>query len=334
MHVRPGPLRMSLSEPPLGGLEPTRIRQGGPPARAVIGVFVVGLVAVVGIGVFGRSSAPTQPAPSALASVAAVAPSISIGPATPTPAPTFRVGGCQTGLAPITSGIPRHPQPLRPPPLVSVAVGGGTPYQVVASGGAFWTIGPGRLTRSDPSGATTGEWDYLDDPAFGSYTITPARGGGVWLSGLGDIRWFDGQRFADVIPTPTASGDLTGIAEAPDGAVWATSYQSAPQRWNGVAWEALCDDHGATREGSSRLAVSPDRTIWFTSGGDLVHVDATGSTLGSVTIPDTDRAGTDAMIVAADGSVWLASPSLVQRFDGRWTTIGGAGGRPRSARSP
>ena len=131
---------MSLSEPPLGGLEPTKIRQGGPPARAVIGIFAIALVAVVGIGVFGRSPSPTQPAPTPLASVAVAAPSTSQGPATPTPAPTFRLGGCQTGMAPITGGIPRRPRPLQPPPLVSVAAGGGTPYQVVASGGAFWTI--------------------------------------------------------------------------------------------------------------------------------------------------------------------------------------------------
>lgn len=322
---------MSLSEPPLGGLEPTKIRQGGPPARAVIGVFAIGLVAVIGIGVFGRSPAPTQPVPTALASTAAVAPSNSTRPATPTPAPTFRLGGCQTGLAPIAGAIPRHPRPLQPPPLVSIAPGGGTPYQVVASGGAFWTNSPGRLTRSDRTGATTGEWDYLDDPAFGSYMISPALGGGVWLSGPGGIQWFDGEAFADTIPSPTPFGDLSGITELPDGSVWATSYQSAPQRWDGVSWNALCDDHGSTGDGSSRLAVSPDRTIWFTSGADLVHVDSTGSTLGSVALPGSDRAGPEAVTVAADGSVWVGTQAAVQRFDGRWTSVPGTSGHPIGA---
>ena len=101
---------MTPSEPIVGGLEPTPIRQGGPPARAVIGVFAIGLVAVIGIGVFGQSPAPTPPPPTAAASIAAVStPSISITPPTPTPAPTLREGGCETGLAPIAGEIPAIP---------------------------------------------------------------------------------------------------------------------------------------------------------------------------------------------------------------------------------
>ncbi len=324
---------MSLSEPPLGGLEPTPIRQGGPPARAVIGVFVVGLIAVVGIGVFGQSATPPTPDRTATPSIAAVSSPTPVAPPTPTPAPTLRTGGCQTGLAPITEPIPRHPRPLQPPPLVSVAAGGGMASQVIASGDAFWALGPGSLSRWDPTGRMTGQWDYLDDTTFGSYSISPARGGGVWLMGLGDIRWFDGETFADVIPSPTSSGDLSSLVEAPDGAVWATTYQKSPQRWNGVAWEALCDDRGTAGDGSSRIAISPDGSVWVIGGGDLVHFDSTGGTLGSVPIPQYGRDQPNAMTVSADGSVWVASSSLVQRFDGQWTNMSGADSRSFGAGS-
>ena len=113
---------------------------------------------------------------------------------------------------------------------------------MVASGEAFWALGSGRLTRSDATSDTTRQWDFLDDPTFGSYLVSPARGGGVWLAGLTDIQWFDGETFADAIPSPTTGGDLTAIAEAPDGSVWATMYGGPAKRWDGVAWTALCDD--------------------------------------------------------------------------------------------
>ncbi len=312
---------MSLTEPSLGGLEPTPIRQGGPPARAVIGVFAIGLLAVVGIGVFGQSATPPTPERTATPSIATVSSPTPVAPPTPTPAPTLRAGGCQTGLAPITNGIPRHPLPLRPPPLVSIAAGGGMPYQVVASGDSFWSIGSGRLTMSDPAGGTTRQWDYLDDQAFGSYVLSPARGGGVWLTGFEDIRWFDGESFADVIPSPTVFADLSGVGEASDGSIWATMYRGPAQRWDGTGWTALCDDRGAPQEGTSKVALAPDGTAWVMSGIDLIHYDLTGAMLGSVTIPDVEQYGADSMTVAADGSVWVAASQKVQRFDGAWTVI-------------
>ena len=310
-----------MSGPIVGGLEPTPIRQGGPPAKAVIGVFAIALVAVIGFGVFGQAPTRPAPAPSAAASIAAVpTPSISTTPPTPTPAPTARAGTCQTGLAPIAGGIPRHPRPLEPPPLVSVAGSGGLPYQVVASGDAFWTLGSGRLTRSDGAGATTGQWDFLDDPTFGSYTMSPARGGGVWLATYTEIRWFDGQTFVDVIPSPTSAGDLTGVAEAPDGSVWATMYIGPAKRWDGVAWTTLCDDRNPSGEGTIRLAFAPDDTVWVQRGPELLHYDMSGAMLASVGVPDTERRGADSMTVSADGAVWVAAASRVDRFDGRWTT--------------
>jgi hypothetical protein len=312
---------MSLSEPTVGGLEPTPVRQGGPPARAVIGVFAIGLVVVVGIGLVGQSPRPTPDVPASLAAVASPTPSPTVRP-TPTPAPTLRLGGCRTGLAPIGGEIARHPRPLQPPPLIRISTSGGAPYQVVASGDAFWILGQGRLTRADRTGATTGQWDYLDDPAFGSSMIGPARGGGVWLWGLGDIRWFDGTGFADTLPPPPwTRGDLSGVAEAPDGSVWATTYQGSAGRWDGVAWAAVCDDHGGSRDGSTRLALDPDGTVWILDGADLVHYDATGATLATVAIPDLDRYGAESMTVSADGALWVASSQLVQRFDGQWTTM-------------
>ena len=75
------------------------------------------------------------------------------------------------------------------------------------------------------------------------------------------------------------------------------------------------------RGGSSRLAFAPDGTVWVMNGAGLVHYDATGAMLGSVAIPDYDQFGAEGMAVTADGSVWVASYQMVQRFDGRWTTV-------------
>ena len=72
---------MSLIEPPLGGLEPRKIRQGGPPARAVIGVFVVGLIAVIGIGAFGQQATPTASERTATPSIVEVSTAATTGAA-------------------------------------------------------------------------------------------------------------------------------------------------------------------------------------------------------------------------------------------------------------
>jgi hypothetical protein len=97
-------------------------------------------------------------------------------------------------------------------------------------------------------------------------------------------------------------------------------YMGPAQRWDGVAWTALCDDRSLSGEGTTRLAFAPDESVWVQRGPELLHYDSSGALLGSVAIPEFERRGADAMTVSADGAVWVAVSSTIQRFAGRWTT--------------
>ena len=105
--------------------------------------------------------------------------------------------------------------------------------------GAVRTPIGGALARLDPASGTVRTWTVADDAAFGNIGwLVPARGAGVWLvppaeSGDQALRWFDGERFGDVVPAPPGGTDLgwggVGLAEAPDGSLWSGDvYRAVP----------------------------------------------------------------------------------------------------------
>ncbi|MFI5225125.1 MAG: hypothetical protein ACHQ3P_00455 [Candidatus Limnocylindrales bacterium] len=297
---------------------PTRVAVLG--LGTVLGGLVV--LAILGRSVPPPAEQPATPAPSEAIATASPTPSPSVG------LPVVRMDPCETAtIAPLRAAVTRHPRDLESGLLSVVVDAHGADYQVVTDGRYVWSYQPGRLTRTEVQTGAQRHWTPADDPAFGAANgIRAARDGGVWLVGSSELRWFDGDRFRDVIEGPTwewngvNSGGLADMSEATDGSVWASLWDAGPIHWDGVTWTALCQtgvDHGA-----SNVVVAMDGTVWvaYNSPGTLARYDSTGRQLVAVAVPGMDRNGIQAMAVAGDGAVWVSTYDALDRFDGRWTS--------------
>ncbi len=227
----------------------------------------------------------------------------------------------------------RHPAALVPTGLETPAPGrsafGTFPSAVADSTGAVWTRAGRTLGRIDPSGAVR-TWTFADDAAFGNIgVVVPAHGGGVWLVPpleSGDqalLRWFDGERFRDVVPAPP--GGAGELAEAPDGSLW-SGAEIGLFHWDGTSWSAA--QEGRPVAGVASLAVDRSGAVWVgncdydwagaCSEHGISRLDGTRwETFPDVALPNS-------IVEAPDGSIWVAGGGHLARFDGHaWTRVGG-----------
>ncbi len=190
--------------------------------------------------------------------------------------------------------------------------------RVVADGtGILWARDPdGRLVRYDPVAASGRAWTVGDDASFGTTDIAGARGGGVWLIGAGDVRRFDGVVFREVIRTP---GEVSLLAEAPDGGLWAVMADGRLAHWDGASWSDVDAGRPTSKPVTGRitaLAVDGAGRPWL--GWTVLEeagLSADGTTAPSVA-PATESPGGSAL-----ESPDKVPPGWIARRDGpTWTT--------------
>jgi hypothetical protein len=237
----------------------------------------------------------------------------------------------------IAESRPRHPVALVPTGVGMLGLEGSTFGDAAADPtGAVWAAIGGVLVRLDPASGAVRTWTVADDAAFGNIAwIVPARGAGVWLvpppeSADQALRWFDGERFRDVVPgppggTPFGWGGVS-LAEARDESLWSAA-STGLVRWDGTAWSAAPE--GGPTAGVSTLAVDRSGAVWV---GDAV-CDSGSCSEGGISRYDGTRwetftdvgVGVVTMISAApDGSIWVSSREDTARYDGHaWTRPGG-----------
>jgi hypothetical protein len=207
--------------------------------------------------------------------------------------------------------------------------------RVVADGaGTHWAFGPGRLTRFDPATGDHHTWTVSDDLVFGDAVVAAAHAGGVWLWSAGSVRRFDGAEFREILPAPFGSSMGSGLAEAPDGSLWATSA-SGIARWDGSAWVAA--PSGRPTVGAASLLVTGNGDVWTTNvngsetltGLSRLHDDLW--TTWGVSDSPVLALSLQPPVEAPDGAVWAISNAGFARLDGgRWTEVGGPAGNATS----
>jgi hypothetical protein len=151
-------------------------------------------------------------------------------------------------------------------------------------------------------------------------------------SGDRALRWFDGERFRDVVPAPPGGLDLgwggVSLAEAPDGSLW-SGASAGLFRWDGTAWSAAPE--GRPVAGVSALAVDRSGAVWVGSC-DFNSGSCSGVSRYDGTRWETfaDVSTTGFIREAPDGSIWVSGGYRVSggedlaRYDGRaWTRPGG-----------
>ena len=175
------------------------------------------------------------------------------------------------------------------------------PETIVQDGqGDVWALGDGlmRFSERDGTYALVGDWSLADDAAFATWTMAPARDGGVWLGGP-TIRHFDGTRFTEVIEGPP--GSVFELLETPDGSLWAVVYDgselsNAVWRWDGSSWTDMEAGHAIYD-----LTTDDQGRVWVRTG----------------TYPGPDIEG----VAVFDGTAWQAygvgdDPRLSDADDG------------------
>jgi hypothetical protein len=234
----------------------------------------------------------------------------------PSPTPTVYA----TDVAPLPTGIevitPDH----------------GAYSRVVADGtGILWARDPdGRLVRYDPVSAAGRAWTVGDDASFGTTDIAGARAGGVWLIGAGDVRRFDGRVFRQVIRTP---GEVSLLAEVPDGGLWAVMADGRLLRWDGAAWSDVDAGRPTSRPASGRitaLAVDGAGRPWLgwtvleynVPRGRIARRDGPAWMTWDESAAAPLGGGVAAILPVADGTAWVMTTAGLARFDGTtWSDV-------------
>ncbi len=222
-----------------------------------------------------------------------------------------------------TVPMPRQPADLVPTGVHDLSEGPHYDHVVGDRSGAIWAGGWGHIARIDVGSGEVRVWTAADDQVFeaGPQALAPARGGGVWL--LGDsLRWFDGQRFRDVVEAPPQAGPGTGIVEAPDGSLFAASVGGV-FRWDGLTWTEVAG--GRPVAGAGALAMGPAGDLWVGN----VEVTPDGRVGRGLSRFDGERwvtfTGEDAAVLAAhvhsiaalsDGTVWVGTDLGAAFYDG------------------
>ena len=151
----------------------------------------------------------------------------------------------------------------------------------------------------------------VDDAGLGTVGLVAVSAGEVWaVGGVGQpglIGRLEDGAWTHWRLDPSPSGQVNGLAVAPDGTVWAAA-NSGVFSFDGAEWTRRFDDPAGA------VGVSEDGTVWISGplrdnwwwlarwdGESWVRVDPT---------PQAPPArGATSMTVSADGDVWIVGPS-------------------------
>jgi hypothetical protein len=202
--------------------------------------------------------------------------------------------------------------------------------------GVIWAGSGGQIARLDPATGDTRVWDTRDDEAFGQHLegLAPAREGGVWMiQADGSLRWFDGERFRDVVEAPPMVADfgdeVNAVVETTYGTLLVSSFESGLFHWDGRSWSQIEDDRPS--KGAVALAASSDGDIWV---GNFEHLEGPSDREDYVIWRDISHydgerwetfTSDDAAVLAGDvenieplsgGMAWVGTLLGVAYFDG------------------
>ena len=185
-------------------------------------------------------------------------------------------------------------------------------------------------TTTTTTSALPGIEDFavsVDDAGLGTVGLVAVSAGEVWAVGgvgqpglIGRLEDGDWTHWR-LVPSP--SGQVNGLAVAPDGTVWAAA-NSGVFSFDGAEWTRRFDDPaGAVGvDGGGTVWIGgplQDNRLWLArwDGESWVRVDPN---------PEAPPArGATSMTVLADGDVWIVAPmggwggDLVMRYDGTTT---------------
>jgi hypothetical protein len=171
--------------------------------------------------------------------------------------------------------------------------------------------------------------------------------GSLWVwTGLGIVRWDlegrDAELFGSADGLPFADGASGRIAVAPDGTVWASTWNQDLARFDGTRWSEpdgydqldivnpRCIVDEDCQDPITAMAVSPDGVLSLAVGEEtLLQFDGTEWNVLPVSEMETHdgSAWTTDMAVAANGTLWVASWEELLAYDGdewdRFTTVDG-----------
>jgi ligand-binding sensor domain-containing protein len=227
--------------------------------------------------------------------------------------------------------LPRHPQALVAPGIEAIAQGPlGASDVVAGSDGLIWAYTQGHLVRLDPISGDTRTWTIADDAAFAEPSLMPARGGGVWLGGAHELRWFDGERFRDVVTVPSDAAATWSGTGSPNATLWASAEDGGVLGWDGKAWTRLPAIRPDVTAGA--IALDSGGHVWvagWTYPGPVSQGVSRldGSRWTTFTASDASAlAGTVQSIAPTPtGTVWVGTEVGIARFDGTsWTSFGAA----------
>lgn len=189
-------------------------------------------------------------------------------------------------------------------------------YIVQDGSGALWFAHKALgLTRYDPAAET---WEHFGadegaEDAPGRPGIDPE--GHLWIGGYGVLKEYDGQRWQTLAPQALSGLSITGVDFAPDGTLWARTYDSLLRREAGSnRWRVFdAGDHPALAQIADYL-VDADGTLWVVGDDAVLRYDGRRweATSGLPQLYYGDLA------LDPGGAVWLAANELYYFNDDTW----------------
>lgn len=326
------------------GLTPVAVPTRGPSTRTVLVALGAGLALIVGVGILGNGAAPPPGGPPLPAAIIAATPY-----ATPTPTSTLRATPeplattepsvtdpptapplvPRSGTARVTTGsvaLLSEPRALVPTGIETLSAPGPYFRGVVDGKGVVWAYASGALTRYDPAAGTGRTWTATDDARFVAWEMAPARAGGVWLATASTVRRFDGSGFRAAFDI---GGDVTALAEGPDGSPWAATGDGAIVHVAGATQTRIDALPPFADAAITALAVDGSGGIWcgwasWAAGHTSWVAGYAGSTWRVFDARDAASLGGQIRTITPfpDGSTWVATDGGLARFDGTgWTDL-------------
>ncbi|MBT8164463.1 MAG: hypothetical protein HKO82_08955 [Acidimicrobiia bacterium] len=168
-------------------------------------------------------------------------------------------------------------------------------------------------------------------------------GGAMWVSTeLGVVRWNledrSGELFAAGDGLPFSEGESGDVAVAPNGTVWAYSWNQDLAYFDGTGWsepdgyDERCLSLEACSGPITAMAVLPDNSLSLAVGPEML-LEYDGTDWDVVTVTPSEIHGGNAwatdMAVAPDGTLWVASWEELLSFDGEvWSRFTAVDGLP------
>ncbi len=230
---------------------------------------------------------------------------------------------------------------------------------------AVWQSAPGTVADAGPAPAGGGTWDHTSPATVGGDyvgVLHAATDGMLWAGGNWGLSSFDGAGWTVIPPGPP--GEVTALAETPDGTLWlaaqfdgiwstrtgawaiegegfdlrglgatadtvvAGDFAGATVWWDGASWSGFPPDPAL--DGLLALAGSPGGDLWAATISGPRRWYGTGWSEPDGVPDAVAGASVNAITIAGDGTIWFGfEDGGIAEFDGAiWTVHGAAGGLP------